>query len=63
MYTLIVIGLFTSVNGGVATPVVNVPNISYQECTIQGKQIAANLADAPYSKATTFSCILQAEPK
>lgn len=61
MYTLIVIGLFSSVNGGIASPVVNVPNLSYQECTIQGNQITTKLNNAIRSDGSFFSCALQAD--
>lgn len=61
MYTLIVVGVFSIAGAGVATPVVNVPNLSYQECSIQGSQIASKMDSNPYYDNSFFSCLLQAD--
>lgn len=61
MYTLIVIGVFSISGAGVATPVVNVPNLSYQECVVQGNQITTKMNNARRSDDAFFSCLMQAD--
>lgn len=61
MYTLIVVGVFSIAGAGVATPVVNVPNLSYQECSTQGSQIASKMDSSIYYDNSFFSCLLQAD--
>lgn len=61
MYTLIVIGVFSISGAGVSTPVVNIPNLSYQECNIQGSQISTKMNNARLSDDAFYSCVLQAD--
>lgn len=62
MYTLIVVILLRSTLDTAAATTVNVPNISYQECTLQAKQISEDVKRGS-DKVISAKCIIQTPAK
>ena len=62
MYTLIVIGLLRTAFETAAVTTVNVPNLSYKECSIQADQIALDIRKNG-DKVISTKCILQTPAK